>query len=116
MQAILYNLKEIMKIPVSISDELTDNVIQSEGLLDLDSGEVTSIKYINYDVKKEGIPALKKDYEFTCAILKKDDKELEFTLSVEDGVYSVSADELEEVKEKSIKLFAGGNSPKRKRI
>lgn len=105
-----------MKVPVSISDELTDNVIQSEGFLDLASGEVTNVKYINYDVKKEGIPALKKDYEFTCAILKKDDKELEFTLSVEDGVYSVSADELEEVKEKSIKLFAGVSTPKRKRI
>lgn len=105
-----------MKVPVSISDELTDDIIQSQGILDLDSGEVTNIKYINYDVKKEGIPALKKDYEFTCAILKKDDKELEFTLSVEDGIYSVSADELEEVKEKSISLFAGSTKAKRKTI
>lgn len=105
-----------MKVPVSISDELTDDVIQSQGLLDLDSGEVTNIKYIDYDIKKEGLPSLKSDYEFTCAILKKDDKELEFTLSVEDGVYSVSPDELQEVKEKSISLFSGSTKPKRKTI
>lgn len=105
-----------MRIPIFISDELTDNIIESEGLLDLDSGEVTHIKYLNYNVEKDGVPALKKDYEFTSGILRKDEKELEFALSVKNGSYSVSPDELEELKEKSIKLFTTNTSSKKKRI
>lgn len=105
-----------MRIPIFISDELTNDIIESEGLLDLDSGEVTNIKYFNYDVSTEGLPSLKKDYEFTSGILRKDDKELEFALLVKNGSYSVSPDELEELKEKSIKLFTANTTSKKKRI
>lgn len=113
---IFENLREIMRIPIFISDELTNDIIESEGLLDLDSGEVTNIKYFNYDVSTEGLPSLKKDYEFTSGILRKDDKELEFALLVKNGSYSVSPDELEELKEKSIKLFTANTTSKKKRI
>lgn len=105
-----------MRIPIFISDELTDDIIESEGQLDLDSGEVTNIKYLDYNIDKEGLPALKKDYEFTSGILRKDDKELEFALSVKNGSYFVSPDELEELKEKSIKLFTANGNSKKKRI
>lgn len=105
-----------MKIPVSIYDELTNKVIESEGLLDLDSGEVSHVQYLNYDFSKEGMPSLKKNYEFTSAILKKEDKEMEFTLTAQNGIYFVSADELEELKEKSIKLFTAKKTNTKKRI
>lgn len=105
-----------MKIPVSIYDELTNKIIESEGLLDLDSGEVTHIKYLDYNVSKEGFPSVKKNYEFTCGILRKENKEMEFTLTVDKGDYCVSADELEELKTKSIKLFTSQKTSIKKRI
>lgn len=105
-----------MRIPVSIYDELSDKVIEAEGLLDLDSGEITSVKYIDHDISKHGLPFKQKDYEFTSGILRKEDKEMEFTLVIENGQYSVNANELAELKEKSIKLFAAANTPRKKRI
>lgn len=105
-----------MRIPVSIYDELSNDVIESEGLLNLDSGEITNIKYLDYDISKEGLPFKKKDYEFTSGILRKDNKEMEFTLSIENGNYCVNTDELVELKEKSIKLFTSQNTPSKKRI
>lgn len=104
-----------MRIPISIFDELDDDVVESTALLNLDSGEITEIKYHNYNVEKNGIPANRKDYSFTSGVLSKDGKDMEFAINVENGDYSVSANELEELKEKSVKLFTA-KTPKKKRI
>jgi len=104
-----------MRIPISIFDELNDDVIESTALLNLDSGEITEVKYHDYDVDKKGIPATRKDYAFTSGVLSKDGKDMEFVINVTKGEYSISATELEELKEKSVKLFTA-KTAKKKRI
>lgn len=98
-----------LQVPITLADELTDDVIESTALLDLASGEIRRVEYTDYDVKTAGIPAHRKDYEFTSGTLSSHGKDVEFGVQVHPvtGEYSVTADELQEIKTRAAALFAG---------
>ncbi|CAD5373785.1 conserved hypothetical protein [Rubrivivax sp. A210] len=98
-----------LKVPIVISDELTDEVITSTALLNLASGEITRIEYQDYDADARGLPPHSDDYEFTSGTLSNDGKDVEFGVVVNrtTGQYSVSASELLEIKVRAAALFAG---------
>ena len=58
-----------LKVPIKISDELSDDIVDSTGLLDLASGEIHRIEYEDYDLEGRGLPADSEDYEFTVGTL-----------------------------------------------
>ena len=98
-----------LKVPIVISDELSESIIKSTGSLDLASGEIRAVQYEDYDVKVLGLPAEREDYEFTSGVLSNEGRDVEFRIDVDlfTGKYSVSANELLEVKVRAAKLFAG---------
>ena len=99
-----------LKLPITITDELSDDVIASTGMLDLASGQIDHIEYEDWDVRARGVPVHRKDYEFTSGTLAHGGRELEFQVEVNrvTGHYSVSANELLEIKEKAAALFRRG--------
>lgn len=98
-----------LKVPIVITDELTEQVITSTGLLNLASGEIGRIEYQDYDFEAQGLPFESEDYEFTCGTLSNNGKDVEFRIEVNTvtGQYSVSASELLEIKVRAAALFAG---------
>lgn len=98
-----------LKVPIEITDELDEQIIQSKGLLDLASGEIFDVTYVDYDVKAQGLPADAEDYAFTSGKLSHEGKDVEFSINVDpySGRYSVSANELLDIKVRAAKLFAG---------
>ena len=62
-----------LKVPIKISDELSEDIIDSTGLLDLASGEIYRIEYEDYDLEGRGLPADNDDYEFTVGTLSQGD-------------------------------------------
>ena len=54
-----------LKVPIKISDELSEDIVDSTGLLDLASGEIYRIEYEDYNLEGRGLPADNSDYEFT---------------------------------------------------
>jgi hypothetical protein len=98
-----------LKVPIVISDELSDDIVTSKGLLNLASGEIERIEYEDYDPKVQGFPFEADDYEFTCGTLSNNGKDVEFRVEVNrtSGQYSVSASELLEIKVRAAALFAG---------
>ena len=96
-----------LKLPIRITDELAESVVESTGLLDLASGEIRSVEYEDYDVDKQGLPAEQEDYEFTSGMLTNGDREVEFRIDVDllTGKYSVTPSELLELKGRAAKLF-----------
>lgn len=116
-----------LKLPIKIFDELSDSIIQSTGMLDLASGEIRSVEYEDYDASTQGLPAEDEDYEFTSGTLSNGKKEVEFGIQVDlvTGAYSVTPNELLELKGRAAKLFtlapgettrpeASGKKPPRK--
>ena len=98
-----------LKVPITLSDELTDELITSSALLNLASGEITRIEYQDYDAELRGLPPHSDDYEFTSGTLSNAGKDVEFGVVVNrtTGEYSVSASELLEIKVRAAALFAG---------
>jgi hypothetical protein len=98
-----------LKVPITISDELTEDVITSVGSLNLASGEIHRVEYDDYDVAANGYPFESDDYEFTSGTLSNNGKDVEFRIDVNKttGQYSVSAAELLEIKVRAAALFAG---------
>ncbi len=98
-----------LKVTIAITDELDDEVIQSTGSLDLASGEIFNVVYQGYDVIARGLPAAAPDYAFTSGTLSHAGKDVEFGVKVDrfGGHYSVSPDELLDIKVRAAKLFAG---------
>jgi hypothetical protein len=98
-----------LKVPITIVDELTEDVVNAKGLLDLASGEINRIEYEDYDVDERGLPVHDETYEFTVGSLSNAGKDVEFKIDVDKitGKYSVSASELLEIKVRAAKLFAG---------
>lgn len=96
-----------LKLPITIYDELADAVIKSTGTLDLASGEIRAVVYEDYDVDLQGLPAEAEDYEFTSGSLSNGKKDVEFGIQVDlvTGQYSVTANELLELKGRAAKLF-----------
>jgi hypothetical protein len=98
-----------LKVPITITDELSDELIQSTGSLNLASGEINRVEYTDYDAEAQGFPFESDDYEFTSGILSNNGKDVEFKVDVNKvtGQYSVSASELLEIKVRAAALFAG---------
>ena len=98
-----------LKVPITISDELTEEVIRSVGSLNLASGEIHRVEYQDYDVAANGYPFESDEYEFTSGTLSNNGKDVEFRIDVNKttGQYSVSAAELLEIKVRAAALFAG---------
>ena len=96
-----------LKLPIRITDELADSVVESSGMLDLASGEIRSVEYDDYDAEKLGLPAEQEDYEFTSGLLSNGEREVEFRVDVDvvTGKYSVTPSELLELKGRAAKLF-----------
>ena len=98
-----------LKVKIAITDEQTDEVTSSTGLLDLASGEIGRIEYQGFDAAARGLPWDSEDYEFTSGMLSHNGKDVEFRIDVNKttGQYSVSATELLEIKLRAAALFAG---------
>lgn len=98
-----------LRVPITITDEQTDEVIHASGLLDLASGEIHRVEYRDWDVAERGLPWDSTDYEFTSGTLSHQGKDVEFSIHVNKttGQYSVSTSELLEIKLKAAQLFAG---------
>ena len=96
-----------LKLPIRITDELAESVVESTGMLDLASGEIRYVEYDDYDADKLGLPAEQQDYEFTSGTLSNGDREVEFRVDVDllTGKYSVTPSELLELKGRAAKLF-----------
>ncbi|MEO5733509.1 MAG: hypothetical protein ABIN96_16470 [Rubrivivax sp.] len=98
-----------LKVPIAITDELTDEVITATGALNLASGEIDRVEYPDYDAELHGTPIERSDYEFSSGTLSSGGKDVEFKIDVNrtTGQYSVSASELLEIKVRAAALFAG---------
>ena len=98
-----------LRAPIAIADELDEEIVRSTGSLDLVSGEIYDVTYENYDVKAKGLPAELPDYAFTSGKLSHAGKDVEFSVQVDpfSGRYSVTANELLDIKVRAAKLFAG---------
>lgn len=98
-----------LKVPIAITDELSEEIITATGLLNLASGEIDRIEYEDYDFDLRGLPFESEDYEFTSGTLSNAGKDVEFRIEVNTvtGQYSVSASELLEIKVRAAALFAG---------
>ena len=98
-----------LKVPITITDELSEEVITGTASLNLASGEIGRIEYQDYDVEARGLPFESEDYEFTSGTLSNAGKDVEFRVDVNrvSGQYSVSATELLEIKVRAAALFAG---------
>ena len=96
-----------LQLPIRIHDELSDDVIEATGMLDLASGDIRDVKYIDHDLGEDGFPADSEDYEFTCGTLSNGSKEVEFRIEVDrmGRKYSITTDELLELKGRAAKLF-----------
>lgn len=97
-----------LKLPITIVDELSEHEVRSEGELDLASGEIRNVRYVDHDPGTQGFPAAQKDYEFTVGILRNGAREVEFRVEVDvlNARYSVTPSELLELKGRAAKLFS----------
>lgn len=97
-----------LKLPITLVDELADDEIRAVGELDLASGDIKVLSYEDYDIETEGLPARRKDYEFTVGVLSSHGRDVEFGVRVDrmSGQYSVTPDELLEIKGRAAKLFS----------
>ena len=95
------------KLPITIHDELNDEVIESTGVLDLASGEIRDVKYADFDIESGGFPAESIEYDFTCGTLSNGSKDVEFRIEVDvvGRKYSITPSELLELKGRAAKLF-----------
>jgi hypothetical protein len=101
-----------LKLTITLIDELEDEVVRSTGELDLASGEIRNVKYIDYDIEAEGPPVHRDDYDFTSGLLANGDREVEFGVQVDvmSGKYSVTPTELLEIKGRAARLFSGAGT------
>ncbi len=98
-----------LKVPITLAVEQSDEVIAATALLDLASGEIRKVEYTDWDVAKRGLPWDSADYEFTSGTLTHSGKDVEFSVDLNKttGEFSVTANELLEIKLKAAQLFAG---------
>ena len=98
-----------LRVPIRITVEHSDEVIEGRGLLDLTSGEIHRVEFDDWDAARRGLPWDSDDYEFTSGTLTHEGRDVEFSVQVNKttGQYSVSASELLEIKLKAAQLFAG---------
>lgn len=98
-----------LTVPITITDETTEDAVTSTGMLNLASGEIFRVEYQDYDAEASGMPWERDDYEFSSGVLSNNGKDVEFKVDINrtTGQYSVSASELLEIKVRAAALFAG---------
>lgn len=98
-----------LKVPITLTVEQSDEIANASALLDLASGEIQRVEYRDWDVAGRGLPWDSADYEFTSGTLTHQGKDVEFSVQLNKttGQFSVSANELLEIKLKAAALFAG---------
>ncbi len=98
-----------LKVPITLSDELTDEVITATALPNLASGEISRVEYRECDADARGLPCESDDYELTSGVLSNAGKEVEFSVQVNKtiGQHAVRATELLEIKVRAAALLAG---------
>ncbi len=98
-----------LTVPITITDELSEEVVTATALLNLASGEIERVQYQDIDLESEGRPWERDDYEFSSGVLSNAGKDVEFKVDVNrtTGQYSVTASELLEIKVRAAALFAG---------
>jgi hypothetical protein len=103
-----------LQLPIVIIDELAESLVKSTATLDLASGEIRGVQYLDYDIEALGLPAEHESYEFTSGVLSNAGRDVEFRVDVDamSGKYSVSASELLELKGRAAKLFTQQPRPK----
>lgn len=96
-----------LNVPIVIVDELSDSEVRSHAMLDLASGEIREVEYEDYDRAALGPPAAHDDYEFSSGLLAHAGKEVEFRVEADaqSGGYSITANELLELKKRAARLF-----------
>ncbi len=96
-----------LKLPITIIDELSDGEVRARGELDLASGDIGNVQYEGYDVQTQGLPADRKDYEFTLGVLSNGSREVEFRVVVDvlNARYAITPSELLELKGRAARLF-----------
>jgi hypothetical protein len=97
-----------LNVPITITDELADDVVTSTAMLNLASGDIHRVEYQDHD-PSQGAPWEREDYEFSSGVLSNNGKDVEFKVDINrtTGQYSVSANELLEIKVRAAALFAG---------
>jgi hypothetical protein len=97
-----------LQLKIIIVDELTDGEVRATGMLDLASGDIHDVRHEDWDVATQGWPAEHESYEFTSGVLVKGSREVEFRIEVDalSGRYSVTPNELLELKGRAAKLFS----------
>ena len=65
-----------LKVPITIADELFDEVIASKALLNLASGDISQVEYQNYNADDKGLPWEHEDYDFSCGMLSNNGKDV----------------------------------------
>jgi len=97
-----------LKLPITVVDELSDHEVRAVAELDLASGDIRIVRYEDYDLATQGLPAHHRDYEFTVGVLSNGGRDVEFGVRVDrmSGRYSVTPDELIEIKGRAAKLFS----------
>lgn len=97
-----------LNVPITITDELADDTVTSTAMLNLASGDIHRVEYQDHD-PASGAPWEREDYEFSSGVLSNNGKDVEFKVDVNrtTGQYSVSANELLEIKVRAAALFAG---------
>jgi hypothetical protein len=103
------NSQSDLRIPIVVHDEVGDDVIVAKAMLNMASGEIEQVRYEDYDEGIQGFPWENEDYDFSCGLLSNNGKDVEFTVTVNrtTGNYSVSANELAEIKIRAAALFSG---------
>ncbi len=104
-----------LHIAIKIFDELSDDIVESTGMLDMASGEIRDVKYLTHDLEADGFPAENEDYDFTMGMLTNGRQDVEFSINADvlNRRYSVTPTELLEIKGRAAKLFSGqtGDTP-----
>lgn len=102
-----------LKVPIAIVDEFDESIVNATGSLDLASGDIENVRYEDYDLEARGVTSAADDYAFTSGTLSHEGKDVEFKVDVDpfSGKYSVSANELLDIKVRAAKLFAGIEGP-----
>ena len=98
-----------LKVPVTLNNELGDEIVSASAWLNLASGEIERVEHHDWNVAERGQPWESEDYDFTSGTLSNAGKDVEFGVQVNrtTGQYSVTASELLEIKIKAAALFAG---------